>query len=430
MNRRKFLYRMIQAAGAGGLSLLSPATVHGQSGFNGKFLFSLQLDGGLDVTSYCDPKMNVSGEREINTWARSQEIQTAGNIAYAPFANNSTLFDNHYQDMLVINGVDAQTNAHSVGILHNWSGRSSDGFPSLTALYAASNGPQLPMSYLNFGGFGATSNIIRSSRISNVQQIKNLLFPNQDQFESIGRYHRQSDFDRVQALQLQKARERAAESGLLAGDKLNREIFAEAIEQADGLSVFADVIPPDEELQPEQQLSSSFYSTLHQQMQISLLAMKAGVSIAADLFLGGFDTHSSHDDDHTLLVNNTNDAINYFWSYAEQLGLADRVVLVIGSDFGRTPHYNSGAGKDHWPIGSYIVMERNASYTNRVFGETDEGHNTYRVNLQTGQQDSVNGIALHPKHVHLALRKYLGIHNNQFTSQFPFNNTEDFNFFG
>lgn len=255
MHRRKFLYNLMHAAGAGGLSLLSPAALFAQSGFAGKYLFCLQLDGGLDVTSYCDPKTNVAGEREINTWASSQEIQVAGNIPYAPFANNSVFFDSHYQNMLVINGVDAQTNAHSVGILHNWSGRNSDGYPSLTALYAASNAPGLPMSYLNFGGFGATSNIIRSSRISDIQQINNLLFPNQDQYEPDGRHHRQSDFDRVQALQLQKARERAAEARLLAGSKQNREIFAQAIEQAEGLSVFADVIPAEEELQPERQVS-------------------------------------------------------------------------------------------------------------------------------------------------------------------------------
>lgn len=165
-------------------------------------------------------------------------------------------------------------------------------------------------------------------------------------------------------------------------------------------------------------------------MQISLLAMQAGLTVAADPFQGGFDTHANHDPDHTALVNTTNDAIDYFWNYAEQLGMADRIVLVIGSDFGRTPHYNSGAGKDHWPIGSYIVMERNAGYTNRVFGETDDGHNGNRVDLQTGRQDTLSGVAIHPKHVHLALRKYLGIRNNQFTSQYPFANTEDFNFFG
>ena len=420
---------MIQAAAAGELAMSAPKALFAQSGFGGKLLFCLQLEGGLDVTSYCDPKTNTANERPINTWANSQEIQIAGNIPYAPFANNSVLFEKHFQNMLVINGVDAQTNAHSVGILHNWSGRNADGYPSLTALYAASNAPELPMAYLNFGGFGATSNIIRSSRISDIQQIDNLLSPNQDQNESYARLHRPNDFNRVQALRLQKARERAAEAGLLAGSKSNRDIFVQALEQANDLSVFADVIPAEEALQPEREIDQSFPSTLHQQMQISLLAMQAGVTVAADLFQTGFDTHANHDYVHTGLLDTANDAIDYFWTYAEQLGLADRIVLVVGSDFSRTPYYNSGAGKDHWPIGSYIVMERNTGYTNRVFGETDGGHNAYALNLETGKQDNFGGTRLHPKHIHLALRKYLGIHDNDITSAFPFNNTEDFDLF-
>ena len=74
-------------------------------------------------------------------------------------------------------------------------------------------------------------------------------------------------------------------------------------------------------------------------------------------------------------------------------------------------------------------MERNASYTNRAFGETDGGHNAYPVNHQTGKQDYTNGSLISPKHVHLALRKHLGLHNTGMGSTFPFNSTEDFSFF-
>ena len=52
------------------------------------------------------------------------------------------------------------------------------------------------------------------------------------------------------------------------------------------------------------------------------------------------------------------EALNFFWDTAELLGLADRILLVIGSDFGRTNFINETNGKDHWPIGSYILMEQ------------------------------------------------------------------------
>ena len=34
----------------------------------------------------------------------------------------------------------------------------------------------------------------------------------------------------------------------------------------------------------------------------------------------------------------------------------DQIVVVVGSEFARTPGYNGGNGKDHWPITSMIVM--------------------------------------------------------------------------
>ena len=110
--------------------------------------------------------------------------------------------------------------------------------------------------------------------------------------------------------------------------------------------------------------------------------------------------------------------------------MADRLTLVIGSDFGRTPHYNADNGKDHWPIGSVIVMEQNPSWGNRVVGLTDEGQNAYKINPNTLQRDDANGTIIYPKHVHKALRRYLNLENTSVESNFAFNNTEDFKFFG
>ena len=62
----------------------------------------------------------------------------------------------------------------------------------------------------------------------------------------------------------------------------------------------------------------------------------------------------------------------YLWDYAEEHGVADRMVVVLGSDFGRTNFYNAVDGKDHWPIGSFIVMEKNQRWTGRAVGETVE----------------------------------------------------------
>ena len=91
----------------------------------------------------------------------------------------------------------------------------------------------------------------------------------------------------------------------------------------------------------------------------------------------------------------------------------------------RTNKYNAELGKDHWPIGSFIVMEKNRTWTNRVVGETDELHFARKINPTTLQRDDAAGTLIHPKHIHKALRTYLGVADTPESQRFPFNNTAE-----
>ena len=71
-----------------------------------------------------------------------------------------------------------------------------------------------------------------------------------------------------------------------------------------------------------------------------------------------------------------------------------------GSDFGRTNSYNAQQGKDHWPFGSFVIMEKNQPWTNRVVGETDDLHFAHRIDPTTLERDDANGTIIYPKHVH------------------------------
>ena len=180
MKRRDFI-KKTALFGTAGL-LLPTAKLYGavEGGYTGRLLVQLQADGGWDVSSYCDPKINQPGEKEITNWSKNNDVQQVGNIPFAPYANNASFFEKYYKDMLVINGVDMQTNSHDTGIIHNWSGRNSVGFPTLTAMFAAKNAPDQPLSYINFGGFGQTGNLIRFSRLNDVESLKKLLRPEQN----------------------------------------------------------------------------------------------------------------------------------------------------------------------------------------------------------------------------------------------------------
>jgi uncharacterized protein (DUF1501 family) len=178
-----------------------------------------------------------------------------------------------------------------------------------------------------------------------------------------------------------------------------------------GLQRLAELVPAEEDIQRREDFTAggmTFSSNLKQQMQGSLLVFKSGLGSAADLALDGFDSHDIHDPVSETLLAHFADAVHFFWDYAQELGLADRILLVIGSDFGRTNFYNDGNGKDHWPIGSYMVMERDAPWGDRMVGLTDELHSAKPINVETLQEDA-KGLVMTPAHVHKALRKYLGL---------------------
>ena len=430
MKRRDFIKSL-----ASGSSLLAfgglPLRVYSApEDYAGRFLVVLQMDGGWDVTQLCDPKTNTPGEPDINEWANSGDIQTAGRLNYAPVASNQRLFENHFSKMLVINGVDAQTNSHTTGVLHNWSGRNAAGLPTLTALFAAQNAPGLPLAYINNGGFADTAGLIRYSRLNDYNALIQLLDPTLLPWDRERALRRSSDVARVQRFQQEAIERKLASQTLTPRQRDNLTAYLNARSSRSTLTQFQSILPDRDSIQPAVSLPAlNWQSNLLRQIQLTLLTFKAGVGAAGDLILGGFDTHVNHDVKHAELYAHFADAIDYFWNYAGELGIADRITLVIGSDFGRTNFYNADNGKDHWPIGSYIVMEEAPSWGNRTVGITDGLHNASKINPATLQEDSLNGITLHPKHVHKALRRYVGVDGFAEQERLTFGSTEDVDFF-
>ena len=422
MKRRTVLKSLLAGVGSAVSGFRLPL-VHAAD-YRGKLFVFVQADGGWDPTSFCDPKANTPGEPVINHWAQRDEVRQAGRVPYAPFAGNVAFFEKYHRRMLVINGVDAQTNSHTVGIVHNWSGRNSEGYPTTTALLAAHYAPALPVPYLSFGGYSVTSGLTRFTRIDNADLLREVANPATQMFN-------EASWMALESHLATTAQSLASAPNLLPDDVRHRAFYHSAL-ATEGLRAYADAIPPEEELEQAQRYSGrdrEFYSNLRRQAQLTVLAFKTGVAVSADLWLGGFDTHATHDPDHEWLLANLTDSVDYLWEYAEDHGVADRMVVVIGSDFGRTNFYNAQSGKDHWPIGSFIVMEKYQSWTGRAVGETDGLHFAQRINPRTLRRDDTNGTIIYPKHVHKALRRYLGIEHTPGAQRFPFNNTEDFAFF-
>ena len=426
LNRREFVRAACCLGAVSGLRV----PIADAAEYDGKLFAFVQAGGGWDPTSFCDPKENVRGERPINNWANGAGVRQAGNIRYAPFAKNGEFFAKYYSRMLVINGVDTQTNSHTAALTHTWSGRISEGYPTTTALLAAHLGGDLTMPYLSFGGFSVTAGVTVFTRLTYSEELRNIASPATNPYSRDVRFIGRDEEVSLLRHERRRAARLASEPNLLPRDRRNREGLAHALEPGAvvGLQSFADMI---NELDRANQIDAlAPYNSFRRRVQMAALAFRAKVAVSADLMLPGFDTHADHDSNQASAMSALTGAVDYLWELAEFHGFANRLVVVMGSDFGRTNFYNSSDGKDHWPVGSFIVMEKNQPWTNRVVGETDELHFARRIDPTALARNDSQGVVLRPTHVHKALRRYFGIENSEASRRFPFSRTEDLALFG
>jgi hypothetical protein len=427
-SRRSFVKSMALGAGALASTTGFRVMASGSTPYSGRLLVTLELNGGADVTQLCDPKVNTPGELKINHWADTADPGEAGNIKFAPVADNFNFFNRFGADMVVVNGVDAQTNSHETGRLFNWTGSNAEGRPSLSALHAAANSPDQPLAYSVYGGNTTrTAGLVSYNRFDRIDRLRELSQPLRSAWnpESFMR-------PEIELLEAQRLTNESVSALFTAADLTPRQrksliSFQSAREGREGLEKLAELLPQEDELQQREEFQAGdnmFGSNLKQQMQGALTVMQSGLGSSADLSLGGFDSHENHDVVHDALYTHLADSITFFWDYAEKLGLADRILLVVGSDFGRTNMYNDGNGKDHWPIGSYMLMEQGARWGNRVVGASDELHFARKINPNS-LDVSDNGIIITPAHIHRAVQQYLGLDDFATQNGVGIRNVED-----
>ncbi len=414
MQRREFMKLMAS------VSLVSPSLLLAGENFTpyeGELYIVIHAEGGWDISSFCDPKANVT----INTWAKTDAIvKTSSQVSYAPFAKNRLFFETHHKDMLIINGIDTQTNAHNAGVRHMFSGRFDEGYPSFGALFSSIKAPKLPLSYISNGAYNYTASLTHYTLMQNPTSLSNLINPNETPYGNNNFHHptQKSIIEKYSKARLQRALDK---DSLTPSLHKTAQSFFDALNSKSDLSRLKTYLPKNEDLAPLEDEKGN-YNPLLRQAQLSLVAMKAGLCATSDLKISGFDTHANHDVEHALALSNLQDGVMFLWREAERLGIANRLTLFISSDFSRTPEYNDGKGKDHWPSASAIFMRKNASWGGRVIGKTDDNLGALALNSNLEVDES--GTIIEPRHIQNALRKLASINDDTITQNFPLDSSD------
>lgn len=139
----------------------------------------------------------------------------------------------------------------------------------------------------------------------------------------------------------------------IAGEQLKyiKEIAARSIRYAEIIKEKADSI---------QNLITYPNTSLGRQLSIVSQLIAGGLETPVYLTsIGGFDTHANQAGSHANLLSNVAQCIAAFQKDLEQLRVADRVVLMTFSEFGRTFKQNGSGGTDHGTAAPLFVIGKN-----------------------------------------------------------------------
>lgn len=151
---------------------------------------------------------------------------------------------------------------------------------------------------------------------------------------------------------------------------------------------------------------------LSKQLKVILRLIKGGLnSKIFTCYRGGFDTHVNQVDNtnsaigkHTNLLNDFSESIYAFQKDLEMSGLADKVILLTKSEFGRKLRENGNKGTDHGNLAPWFVVGNNVkagvtgrniklspSFVSNSGRSLDARQNDYRQVLSTLCQDWFGG---------------------------------------
>jgi uncharacterized protein (DUF1501 family) len=454
MKRRHFLAQSTLAT----LALTVPGRARAATpDLPDKYWVFVDANGAWDPTFFCDPQTDETFVSS-DVFTQDQLKTTSTGVTYAPMENGEPykvggedFFQKYAQKLLVINGVDGQTNNHNVGSRNAWSGKLGGGLPTLggllAAIYSGEKPGTLPLAFLSTGGYDETQGLIPATRMGQTAPLLKITTPNLFKTENPDTYFNHPEvMEEIRKKQALRTARLIEEQGLpQIKHGLTRLQTARDAETA-----LAALLGPltDTTLLPE---VNDDESPLLPSARIALAAMAAGICRCANLSMNGFDTHSNHNDTgptsagHRPRLYELFVAIDYVWERAKVLGLADKMVMVIGSDFGRTrynsPIFQTGsqgtkAGKDHWPITSHMIMGDDVKAPG-VIGMTEvqegpAGMMAKRVIVNgnkievTDDLESPTNTLIRQVHIHHVLRCLAGINGLDLTNRYPLHRPTDF----
>ncbi|NRB41345.1 MAG: DUF1501 domain-containing protein [Pseudomonadales bacterium] len=414
MKRRRFLKYM---AGSSVVMGSSPFLLQKAYAANpDHFFVHVHANGAWDTTSLCDPKGDQvfydedQSRGPINLY-KTSDIRRAGNITFAPYHSGvenpdgdimGDFFNRHKNRLMVINGVDHGSNNHRDGGRIGRRGNASAGMPDFGALLASNYGQDLAMPLIGAAYTGGLTTVTSPDAITKMTALTQ-----GNKVYNRGTLMPDDLFDQIQNF---------------AANELEQRYYAE--DQAQHLAAM-DILKNSRANMDDLNRVISYLPTtpssgLNGAMENIAAAFASGISAFASIGNGQFDHHDNLHQRFTESINTYLAGIDHLWSELERHGISDRTTVIMCSDFGRTPWMNNRAGKDHWAVGSWMLMGKGIR-GNQVIGSTTKQLKANKLDPNTLEVDNDNGALITGAMVHQSLRELAGLRGSVLDNSFPLN---------
>lgn len=350
MSRRNFVMGASAVAGFG--PLLSP-TMAKQAKSNQMQILQVYLQGGVSQFESwdCKPGTKYGGPfREIQTSVPGMKI-----CELLPYTADKMHL------LSIIRSINLKTNDHGVGRLFMEKGRTVGDYPyigSVASRYLKNENDPLP-GYIHISTRGLTDNTAAFLEAQHAQMKLEGVAPPENLVRRSGIPDAALAKSEQFRLQLNRQFSTGRAKSLI-------DSYDASFDQANQLMARQHLF----ESQPEKDLDRYGHHPFGQNCLLARRLLEEGVT-CVKVTHHGYDTHAENFNFHIEQLDEFDKTFATLLGDIEDRGMLDNVLIMVYSEFGRTPKINNKYGRDHWGASCSVALGGAGIQPGAIIGATN-----------------------------------------------------------
>jgi uncharacterized protein (DUF1501 family) len=341
----------------------------------------INMSGGWDILEVTDPKVSSTANIQMMYgWDQAQALAGAANEKIGRWMPRIATRGN---DLLVVRGLSMGTTAHDAGSIYMDTGVLSNAgrvnAASVPAIVASESGATVPIIQLNGGTEPMTDRgLLKPVSVVRAQNLE--LY--RSMYPAAG-----TELERkMLMLDYVKSSVERAQAEVGANDRLSAVATAEdkiRNQFNDNVGSKLALSNADRAAYMTADAPKNMNTGARDAFALAAKLLKNNLVTCVNLGIGGFDTHAGQEQRMQPIMESFDFLMAAFLDDLRASGNLDNTLIVVFSDFGRTPRVNNSAGRDHWPTGGALMLGGGIQ-GGRVVGATDDSLLATKVNFTTG----------------------------------------------